>query len=261
MTIVSKRRLAPSKDFRAAVWHQLQRSSVFLGCAVVLVVVLVGRSWLPITSKTLAGWTALFLLAIFIGLIVANLRSQSAWGTPLQTFGMFSGAFASAITLALLYHLYTAAGEIMLGLTGLMLLISILSIKRHQPLAHKFHERSLATWALRLDDLLKYDLHRDHRFRLASLIDQLWRSPENVGNFIPAQNVEFEHLLDALESSVRTHDSTSLEQNLVTLSRCLDMRNQIIGKQLHVEFQKIEPNKLSLPDGSRRELTTASDRD
>ena len=261
MTIVSKRRLAPSKDFRAAVWHQLQRSSVFLGCAAVLVVVLLGRSWLPITYNTLAGWTALFLLAIFIGLILANLRSPSAWGTPLQILGMFSGAFASAITLALLHHSYTAAGELMLGLAGLMLLISILSIKRHLPLAHKFHERSLANWALRLDDLLKYDLQQDHRSRLVSLIDQLWRSPENTGNLIPAQNEEFEHLLDALELSVRTQDSTLMEQTLVSLSRCLDMRNQIIGKQLHVEFQKIETNKLSLPDGSRRELTTASDRD
>lgn len=261
MTIVRKRRPTPSKDFRAAVWHQLKKSSVFLGCAVVLIVVLVGRSCLPITSNTLAGWTALFLLAIFIGLIVNSLCSQATWGTPLQIVGMFSGVFASAATLALLHNFHTAAGEVMLGLASLLLLISVAGIKRHQPLAHKFHERSLATWALRLDDLLKYDLQRDHRFRLASLIDQLWRSPENVGNFIPAQNEEFEHLLDALESSVRTHDSTLLEQNLVSLSRCLDMRNQIISKQMYVEFQRIEPNKLSPPDGSRRDLTTASDRD
>lgn len=261
MSIVSKRRRLPSKDFRAGLWYPFQKSSAFLGCAVVLMVVLVGRHWLTITSQTLAGWTALFFLAIFIGLIVANLCSQSAWGAPVQTLSMFSGAFASAITLALLHHSRTTAGEIMLGPVGLLLLISVLGIKRYHPLAHKFHERSLANWALRLDDLLKYDLQQDHRSQLALLIDQLWRSPENDSNFIPAQNVEFEHLLDALETSVRTHDSTLMEQSLMSLTRCLDMRNQIISKQMHVEFQRIEPNKPSLPDSSRKELITASDRD
>lgn len=237
------------KRLLSGIWHDCRQSAGLTGCLVAVSVIMIGRISVEITTSTLGGWTALFFLAIFLGLMVANVRGKRPFASLIQMLGMLAGAIASALTLLLLEHSLSAAGQTGLAVAGTILLISILGFRERSTTTHAFREKSLASWALRLDDLLKYDLPREIRARLVMLIDQLWQSPEEHSDFIPAQNAEFDLLLDELEFSVRFPDSEITLNCINELTRCLDERNRLLNSPIDISYRKIGSDPL-LPSSS-----------
>lgn len=222
-----------------------------IGMLTAAAVVAIGRQCLDITSSTLSGWTALFFLAVFFGLITADRMSPRSFVSPLQTITMVSGAVSSLTTLFLLHLSPTAASTTSLGIASVMFVLTmIMGFQYRSPRPNTFGDKSLEHWAIRLDDLLKYDLDRETKAQLVTLIEALWNSPKDQENYIPAQSQFFEESLTLLENSVRSQNLISIETNLGNLARCLDERNQLIQMAVKVSYRKVDSDTAMLPDKS-----------
>lgn len=230
--------------------------SVAVGVLTAVAVVAIGRQLVGVASSTLSGWTALFLLAVFFGLIATNSMSYRRFVSPMQAVIMVCGAVSSLATLFLMYSSPTAASTTSLGIATMMFVLTmIMGFQYRSTKVTTFSDRSLELWAIRLDDLLKYDLDQDVKTQLVNLIEALWHSPKDQEQFIPAQSQSFEELLNALEESVRRQDLISIHNSLDKLARCLAERNQLIHAAVNVSYRRLGPDTGVLPDKSRAKPT------
>ena len=220
-----------------------------IGFLMAVALAVIGRQFLAVTTSTLSGWTALFLLAVFFGLIAANSVSQKSFVSPLQAVAMLCGAISSLTTLFLMQWSPTAASTTSLSIASVMFVLTmIMGFQYRSSKPATFSDKTLEHWAIRLDDLLKYDLDRETKAQLVTLIETLWHSPKDQEGFIPAQSHAFEQTLDALEHSVRCQDIVSIDRNLDNLARCLAERNQLIDTAVDVSYRNLGSNTAMLPD-------------
>ena len=230
--------------------------SVAAGVLTAVAVVAIGRQFLAVATSTLSGWTALFLLAVFFGLIAANGVSQRRFVSPLQAMAMVCGVVSCLTTLFLMYSSPTTASTTSLSIATMMFVLTmIMGFQYRSTKVTTFSDRSLELWAIRLDDLLKYDLDQDVKTQLVNLIEALWHSPKDQEQFIPAQSQSFEELLNALEESVRRQDPISIDNSLDKLARCLAERNQLIHTAVDVFYRRLGSDTGVLPDKLRAKPT------
>ena len=235
------------------------RSAVFWGCLTAIIVVIAGRTFIEISVSTLSGWTALFLLALFIGLIVANASREHAFASGLQKASFFTGAFFSLAALIFLEFHADSAAESLLVIATILLIASLTRVQWHKPLQDNLKDPRLAQWALRLDDLLKYELPQHVRGQIIELIDQLWQSPEDQSDFIPFQNNRISQLLDEIEFSARENSRYKIEDTLTELMDQLEERNQLIFKKIHIEYQDVSQKNPLLRNRSKTDPSALLD--
>lgn len=245
--------LKPGNRPKHRTWALNGWRSAAIGFLTAIAVALIGRQFLAVTTSTLSGWTALFLLAVFFGLIAANGVSQRRFVSPLQAVAAVCGAVSSLTTLFLMYRSPTGASTTSLSIATVMFVLTmIMGFQYRSAKTATFSDKTLEHWAIRLDDLLKYDLDRETKAQLVTLIEALWHSPKDQEDFIPAQSRTFEETLDALEHSVRCQDIVSIDRNLDNLARCLAERNQLIHTAVNVSYRKLGSDAAMLPDKSAR---------
>lgn len=220
-------------------WGFLAKSAVLYGCIVVVTVILIGKAFLGIASTTLSGWTALFFLSLFLGLITTNLFSTTPFASSRQMVAMVLGCAVSLTTLLLLLFSIPTAIEGLLTVSALLLFGSLNGMRPHVSKECSISDYRFAQWALRLDDLLKYDLPSEIRSNIVRLIDDLWQSPEDNGNFIPAQDNQLSDLLAEVETRIRLRDFDSCAQTLYVFSKSLAERNFLVLRSVVVEYQDI----------------------
>lgn len=220
-------------------------ASVILGCLAAFLVVAFGRTVLQATTSKLSGWTALFLLAVFTGLFVANFLSKQRFVTKSQAICTKLGWGASFIGLLLLAQSGYGLGESLLVVAGIFLISSIWGMRTTNLKQHAFQEPSFASWALRLDALLKFDLPPSIRSSLVLLIEQLWDSPEDLPDFIAAQNEIFSDRLNDLELAIKSHDAPKTRSILIVLSQCLEDRNSLIRSRIQIVYKRIGANQIT----------------
>ena len=221
-----------------------------MGCFTAVLIVVCGRTFFGVTSSTLSGWTALFFLALFSGIALANLRSHTPFAGPLQMLGFIAGAISSIGALISQEYAQNSIGDVLLGVSGAILLPSLLGIRPTPKPNDSEKDRSLVGWALRVDDLMKYEQPQDVRTKLANLTNTLWRSPPDQDDFIPAQNHEFELLLTQLEYSIRVGSANDATEILDALSRCLRDRNSLLSGHVDIEYRNITKAKLLSNDSA-----------
>lgn len=243
-TTVRQQQHKATKPLPKRVWEFFSKSGVFAGCATALAIIGCGRAFWGTTTSTLFGWTALFFLALFVGVIVANLRSQSPFASALQMVGFLAGSATSLGALISEQYTQGVVSDVLLGMSSIILLPSLLGIRPSQTFHDDVQDRSIIGWSLRLDDLMKYNLPASLRTNLAGLIEALWQSPPDRPDFIPAQNDQFALLLDDLELAIRSGQMTSALEITQTLARCLDERNYLIGSPINVQYQNVSGNRL-----------------
>ena len=162
---------------------------------------------------------------------------------------MICGAASSLTTLFLMHWSPNAASTTSLSIASVMFVLTmIMGFQYRSSKPPSFSDKMLEHWAIRLDDLLKYDLDRNTKAQLVTLIEALWHSPKDQEDFIPAQNHAFEQTLDALEDSVHTQDVIAIDKNLDNLARCLAERNQLIQTAVNVSYRKLGSDTAMLPD-------------
>lgn len=224
-----------------------------VGLLTAALTVVVGRHFLDVAATTLSGWTALFFLAVFLGLISENCVSLRSFVSLFQVFTILCGAVSSLTTLFLMHWSPTISSAASLSVAAAMFILTMVSGFQHRPSKPStFSNKSLEHWAIRLDDLLKYELNRQTKVQLVSLIEALWNSPQDQGNFISVQNQSFEENLDALERSVRSKDASAIDTNLHKLAHCLNERNQLIHSAVHVPYRRLNSDMAVLTDKSAR---------
>lgn len=216
-----------------------RRAAILSGCLAAILVIVSGRLTLASTSASLSGWTALCLTALCVGLIIFNLLAERHFTSRRQRLCLTLGAFSGIFALIFLEKNLDSAGDIFLLGAGLLLTMSLLGLNHRKPQPQVFQARSLANWALRLDDLLKYDLPPGARNALAQLIDALWASPQDQADFIPAQNAVFAELLTDLELVIRQGDVKETKKILNDLATCLGDRNHILATTIKIEYRDV----------------------
>lgn len=249
----NRRSLKPVKRAQHSRWAFNGWVFAAVGLLTAATTVWVGRHFLEVTATTLSGWTALFFLAVFLGLISANCVSPRSFVSPLQALTILCGAASSLTTLFLMHWSPTTTSAASLSIaTTMFVLTMITGFQYRTPKPNTFSNKSLELWAIRLDDLLKYELNRQTKTQLVSLIEALWNSPQDQGNFISVQNQSFEDNLNALEHSVRSQDASAIDTNLHKLARCLTERNQLIHSAVNVSYRKLNSDIAVLTDKSAR---------
>lgn len=243
--MANRRKALTASRFGSGFRHFFDRSAVLWGCVTAIIVVIAGRTFIEISVSTLPGWTALFLLALFLGLIVANASRNHAFASGLQKASFFLGAFTSLSALIFLEFQVDSAAEALLVIATILLMAGLTRMQWHRPLQDTSKDPRLAQWALRLDDLLKYEFPQHVRAQLIQLIDKLWQSPQDQADFIPVQNQQINNLLDELEFSARENTHYKIEETLSELLAQLEERNQLILKKIHIEYQDVS-NKMPL---------------
>lgn len=229
------------------------------GTLVVVAVVAIGRHFVGITSTTLSGWTALFFVGVFTGLLTANSVSRRRFVSPLQKAVIACGTISSLTTLFLLQVSSESFGAAGLSISCVIFVLTMsMGFKHRSPKTTSFSDKSLAHWAVRLDDLLKYDLDRALKGQVVALIEALWHSPRDLETFVPSQNQSFEDILDSLEQSIRAQDPVLIERNLTALNHCLNERNQLIHNAISVSYRVLESNSAMLPKASDNNISILS---
>lgn len=225
-------------------WGFFKSSGIFVGCISAALIIAGGRFFLNVTSSTLSGWTALFFLALFAGIAIANWKSSHPFAGPLQMLGLITGCATSLGALVSLEFSHNSVSDVLLGLSGILLLPSLLGIRPSTDNDPTEKDSSVLNWSLRLDNLLKYEQTQDARSKLASLIDFIWRSPSLQGDFIPAQNEQFEALLRELEGSIKSGSNRDSLLILDQMIHCLNERNLLLAGQVDIEYRKITEHTL-----------------
>lgn len=246
----------PTKNLGFRLRSFFDQSAVFWGCLVAIAVVVAGRTFVEISVSTLSGWTALFLLALFLGLVVANSSRKHAFAFGLQKLSFSLGAFVSLGAIIFLAYDLDAPADTLLVIAAFLLMGSLTRAQWHKPSQEIIQDRHLAQWALRLDDLLKYELPQKTRGDIIRVIDLLWQAPQNQSDFIPVQNRQIDQLLDEIEFSARENSRYKLEDTLSELMNHLEERNQLILKQIQVDYQNISKGSPLLSNASK--ITTPS---
>ena len=138
----------------------------------------------------------------------------------------------------------------MLFIAAFLMIAGLAQVQRHKSPNDTFQDKYLARWALRLDDLLKYELPQNIRGQIIQLIDQLWQSPQDQAEFIPVQNEQISLLLDMLEFSARGNDLYGVEAVVKELVQHLEERNQLILKKIHIEYSDVSKQRPLLTSDS-----------
>lgn len=244
----------PTRYSLASAWSFIKCSGVFAGCAVAILIISCGRTFLAITTSTLSGWTALFFVALFTGVSVANLRSINPFASSLQMLGFAVGAGASIGALVTLQYALNGMSDVLLGVSGAILIPSILGIRPSPRAQNEAQDPSLVGLALRLDDLMKYELPHTVRTQLAAIIDNLCQSPPDQSDFIPVQHDQLDHLVTDLEIAIRSGFVTEAIETSLMLSRCLDERNRFLNRAIEIEYRNITDTNF-LPAKSESPLS------
>lgn len=244
---MNKQSLLKTKPLASLIFRAALGSGVLAGCLSALIIISSGRAWLDVTSSSLTGWTSLCFLAIFSGLFIANHLCEFPFITKIQAIGLILGSASSLAALLLLQSELDLASNTMLVISVLLFFPCLFGFKTRQDVKKSRQEQTLLHWALRLDVLMKYKLSPNARASLSHLIDSVWQSPPDPSDFIPAENVEFEHMLDALELTVKTNGLDSIDLIVSELNECLQTRNLLLSKLLSIEYQKIEVDRPVIP--------------
>ena len=166
--------------------------------------------------------------------------------------GFIAGCLTSLGALVSLEFAHSSASDVLLGLSGLLLLPSLLGI-RPRPAKHENEkDPSVIEWSLRLDDLLKYEQVQEIRTRIANLMDVLWRSPPNQPDFIPAQNDEFALHLGQLENAIKTGSENDALNLLNLMTDCLEERNRLLTRHINIEYRNITHGRLLTDNSEKR---------
>lgn len=152
---------------------------------------------------------------------------------------MLAGAILSLASLIILQVSLSTVGEAAMVLSAVLLIASIVGARPPQALPHTFQSPSLAHWAQRLDDLMKYDVSPKTRSAIVEVLDLLWRSPQDQDSFIPAQNTLFDSLLNQLEESIKRGQFEEAEEILEKSINCLRERNHLIAQEIQVGYRTI----------------------
>lgn len=210
-----------------------------LGCLAAILVIAGGRLWLASTSSTLSGWTALFFTALCLGLVCFNLLTERPLVSQRQMFSLLLGCISGITALFLLEQNHDSAGGMFLFGAGFLLAVSLFGLRRQNPQFQVFQSQTLANWALRLDDLLKYDLPTGVRNALVQLINALWHSPQDQTDFIPAQNTAFANFLIYLELTIRQGNIEETTKTIDDLAKCLDERNRVLATTIKINYRDV----------------------
>jgi len=245
-----------TEPFWANTWGSLKRSGVFAGSVTSIGIITIGRTFFDVASTTISGWSALFFLALFLGISVANLCSNTPFAGILQTLGFITGSLTSLGALFSLEYDESTVSDILLGISCVLLIPCLLGLRPRDPAIDHDIDRTLVDWTLRLDDLMKYELPPALRPKLADLMDTLWQSPPNQANFIPAQNRLFQRLLSDLEISIKSGFATAALETADELSCCLHERNHLLNEQIEIDYRDVTEHKV-LPN--KPVLTTIKD--
>lgn len=198
------------------------------------------------------------LLAIFFGLLVANLRSWSPFISKLQALGLLLGSLSSFTALILLEYTQDFASNALLGFSVVLLIPCLLGFKMHPAGATRPpQEKALVRWALRLDDLMKYGLSPTARTGIATLISLLWDSPPDQPDFISGENARFEELLEVLEQAVQTGTYFEVEATVSGLTECLQARNLFLARRVNIEYQHVSRKPLLSSDSEEPKRITS----
>lgn len=241
----------PAKSLGFRLRSFFDHSAVFWGCLVAIAVVAIGRTFIEVSVSTLSGWTALFLLALFLGLVVANASRNHAFAFGLQRVSFILGALVSLGAIVFLAFELDAPAEALLVIAAILLIASLSRAQWHKPPQDTFQDTHLARWALRLDDLLKYELPLNIRGDITRVIDKLWQAPQDTSDFIPVQNQRIDELLDEIEFSTKENSGYKLEETLSELLLTLEERNQLIHKNVQIEYQNVSKNSRLLSPPSK----------
>jgi hypothetical protein len=233
-----------AKHLWSDIWAFVQGSGVLLGCLIAVAIVACGRAFLPVTTSTLSGWSALFFFSLFTGIAVANLRSDIPFAGATQTLGLLAGCLASVTALISLQYQYETLSDILLGVSAFLLLPTLLSIRPGTPIKEQINESVFGNLALGIDNLMKYELPQDLKTKLSELINMLWRSPPNKDDYIPVQNEQVEHGVKQLEDFVKTRNFIQSTQTVDHLIKCLEERNQILNNITEIQYRKLNPSML-----------------
>lgn len=215
-----------------------------------------GRIFFDVSRTTLAGWSALFFLALFIGISIANLRSRTPFAGIWQTFGFIAGSITSLGALLSLEIGSSAISDILLSVSCVLLVPCLVGLRPRDPAIEQRVDRALINWTLRLDDLMKYKLSPALRPKLAILMNTLWQSPPNQLSFIPVQNRLFEVLLGDLEVAIKSGFTAEALEIADELATCLNERNQLLNEQIRIEYEDVTqrtpqlnaPEQLTIKD-------------
>lgn len=211
-----------------------------LGCLIAILVIALGRLLLASTVSTLSGWSALFFTAICSGLLCFNLLAKRPLTSERQMRCLILGCMSGVTALAFFEQHLDSTGTVFLVMTILLAAFSLLGLRHQKSGPQIFESGTLAMWAQRLDDLLKYDLPTGVRSTLVQLINTLWHSPQDRDNFIPAENSKFATLLNFLELAVRQGNFQATITTTDDLAKCLDERNRLLAKAITIEYRNLE---------------------
>lgn len=214
-----------------------RHAAILAGCLAAVLIIVGGRVTLVSTSTSLSGWTALCLTALCVGLASFNLLAERPFTSRRQMLELILGSISGLVALVMLEQNLDSAGDAFMFGTGLLLVTSLLGLSHRKSHPQVFQGLCLTQWALRLDDLLKYDLPSGTRSAIAQLIDALWRSPQDHADFIPAQNAVFADLLTRLELLIRQGDVKATAKTLDDLSSCLAERNGTLSTTIKIEYR------------------------
>lgn len=174
-----------------------------------------------------------------MGMAVANLRSKFPFAGIQQMLAFILGCITSSCALFALEYAQGPLSDILLAVSGVLLLASLAGIRLTNGGPELKQDRLLLSWTLRVDDLMKYELSPELRAGLANLIDTLWRSPPDQVDFIPAQNNQFETMLTQLEAKIRTGNLNGATKLTDLLVLCLEERHRLLNSSIEIQYTNI----------------------